>query len=224
MNSIVISIGGSVVLSEDLDKSFFKDFSSMIKDFSRFFKIFIVVGGGKIARHYISFGRSLNFDEKKLDEIGIDVTRINAKILAKILGLKQKNMPNTTDEALDIDASVVVMGGTIPGHSTDFVGAELAMKTNASKYIIATNVDGVYDKDPNKFDDAVQLKNINISDLIEEYGTDWKSAGKNIVIDGPALSIIDKANIKTFVLNGKKINEIRNVLNDKEFNGTVIKN
>ena len=44
-----------------------------------------------------------------------------------------------------------------------------------------------------------------------------------MVIDGPALEIINRASIPTFVLNGKKINELENALNNKSFNGTIIK-
>jgi uridylate kinase len=115
------------------------------------------------------------------------------------------------------------MGGTIPGHSTDKVGAELAEKVSASKFIIATNVDGVYDKDPNKYSDAKQIKEVSINQLINDYGTDWNSAGKNIVIDGPALKIIKRARIPTFVLNGKKLKELEKAINNKSFNGTIIK-
>jgi uridylate kinase len=116
------------------------------------------------------------------------------------------------------------MGGTNPGHSTDMVGAELAEKTNASKFIIATNVDGVYDKDPNIYKDAKQIKKISIKQLIAKYGTEWNTAGKNIVIDGPALGIIDRAKIPTFVLNGKKLDELEKAINNQPFKGTVIIN
>jgi uridylate kinase len=103
------------------------------------------------------------------------------------------------------------------------VGAELAEKTNALKFIIATNVDGVYDKDPNKYPDAIQIKEITIKNLIYEYGTDWRTAGGNVVIDGPALKIIEKAKIPTYVLNGKKLDELEKALNNEQFNGTIIK-
>jgi uridylate kinase len=103
------------------------------------------------------------------------------------------------------------------------VGAELAEKTNASKYIIATNVDGVYDKDPNKYTDAKQLKEISIDDLIRKYGTNWEAAGKNVVIDGPSLEIIKRAKIPTFVLNGKKLNQLEKAITNQQFNGTEIK-
>ena len=61
---------------------------------------------------------------------------------------------------------IIIIGGTKPGHSTDYVGAELASKINADKLIIATNVDGVFDKDPNKYKKAKQIREITIDKLI----------------------------------------------------------
>jgi len=223
MESIVISIGGSVVLSEDVDISYFKNLADLLKKLCKKFKIYIIVGGGKTARTYINLGRKLGFDEKVLDEIGISITRVNAKILATVLGVSTDDIPVSTDEAVDIAEPIVVMGGTTSGHSTDMVGAELSEKINACKFIIATNVDGVFDKDPNKYSDAKQLKEVSIEQLISEHGTDWGSAGKNVVIDGPALTIIDGAKVPTFVLNGKRLNQLEKAITDQNFDGTVIK-
>jgi uridylate kinase len=205
MEKIVVSLGGSVILSDEADVHFFKKLVDLLKRLSKKYKIYIVIGGGKTARNYIKLGRALNLDEGTLDEIGIDITRINAKLFTETLGTSNKKIPFTTDEAKDINKSIVVMGGTTPGHSTDMVGAELAKKTHAIRYIIATNVDGIYDKDPNKYPDAKQLREVSIKQLINEYGTDWNSAGANVVVDGPALGIIDKEKIPTFVVNGKRL-------------------
>ncbi len=222
MESIVISLGGSVILSEGADRSFFENLVEIIKKASDRYKIFIVVGGGKTARIYIKQGRELNLDEKTLDQIGIEATRLNAYFLSNIFELSNKNIPKDTNEAKNLDSTIVIMGGTTPGHSTDMVGAELAEKVNASKFIIATNVDGVYDKDPNKYSDAQKYDKIHIDNLIKEYGTSWSSAGKNTVIDGPALKLIKEAKIPTFVLNGKKISELKKVFNNNSFEGTKI--
>lgn len=223
MKSIVISMGGSVILSEDADVSFFKNFANLLKELSKEYKVYIVVGGGNTARTYIKLGRKLNFTEDKLDDMGIEITRVNAKLMANILKLSNDKIPHTTDEAKNIDQCIVVMGGTMPGHSTDMVGAELAEKTNAEKFIIATNVNGVYDKDPNKYNDAKQLKEVSISNLIDEHGTDWTAAGKNIVIDGPALEIISRAKIPTCVLNGKRLDQLKKAITNQTFDGTEIK-
>jgi len=222
MEKIVISLGGSVIISEEADVNFFKKLTSMFEKLCKRYKIYLVIGGGRTARTYIKLGRELKFDEKTLDEIGIDITRLNAKLLANVLEISNKKIPSTTSEAKKINKPIIVMGGTTPGHSTDMVGAELAEKVKANRYIIATNVDGVYDKDPNKYSDAKQLKNVSIQQLINEYGTGWDIAGKNVVIDGPALKIIKRAKLTTYVVNGKKLDQLEKAILDQSFNGTKI--
>jgi uridylate kinase len=222
MKTIVLSIGGSVVLSKEADSSFLKQLCNILKKQSNKVKLFIIIGGGSTARNYITLGRTLNFNEKLLDQIGIDITRINAKVFTHLFESSNKTIPKTTDDAINLKNNIIVMGGTTPGHSTDMVGAELAKKTNADLFMIATNVDGIYNKDPNKYNDATRYEKLHINTLIKNLGTSWESAGKNTVIDGPAIQIIKDASLKTIVLNGKQLNEIQNALEDKPFKGTEI--
>ena len=223
MRSIVISIGGSVLFSEKITEDFFKKLNQIIQKQSEKYKIYLVIGGGKKARQLIDQGRKKGLSEENLDEIGIKVTRENAEIIIKKLNNTNQKIPITINEAKKLENKIVIMGGTTPGHSTDMVGADLAAKTNAEKYIIATNVDGVYDKDPNKYIDAKKIKEITIEKLIADHGIEWDSAGKNVVIDGPALQVIKNNSIPTFVLNGKKLDELVKALNNQQFNGTKIK-
>jgi uridylate kinase len=205
MESIVISIGGSVLFSDEINEDFFIQLDQLLQKQITKYRIYLIIGGGKKARKLIYQGREQGLPEEKLDEIGIKVTRENAKKITMKIKNSNKIIPESTNQAKNLDEKIVIMGGTTPGHSTDMVGAELAEKTNALKFIIATNVDGVYDKDPNKYSNAIQIKEITIKNLIYEYGTDWRTAGRNVVIDGPALKIIEKAKIPTYVLNGKKL-------------------
>ncbi|MEE8565834.1 MAG: UMP kinase, partial [Candidatus Thermoplasmatota archaeon] len=70
MENIVISIGGSVILSKDIDVQYYKKFTKLIEKFSKDYKIYIIVGGGKPARKYIQLGRKLGLNEKTLDDFG----------------------------------------------------------------------------------------------------------------------------------------------------------
>jgi uridylate kinase len=222
MKTVVVSIGGSVVLSDEADVFFLKKLTSLFKRISKDYKLFVIVGGGKISRRYIQLGRELGFDEDTLDLIGIDVTRVNARIITNLLGDSNKEIPHTTNEAVALDFPIVVMGGTDPKHSTDLVGAELAEKTKAVRFVNATNVDGIYDKDPNKYKDAKQLKSVSIDELIERYGTTWGTAGKNIFMDEPALEVIKRARIPTVVVNGKRLNQLEKAMLGQPFDGTII--
>ncbi|HUS98976.1 MAG TPA: UMP kinase [Candidatus Thermoplasmatota archaeon] len=222
MQTVVVSIGGSVVLSNEADALFLTKLTSLFKKISHEYKLFVIVGGGNIARRYIQLGRELGFDEDTLDLIGIDVTRVNARIITNLLGVSNKEIPHTTNEAMKLDFPIVVMGGTDPKHSTDTVGAELAEKTHAIHFVNATNVDGIYDKDPNKYKDAKQLKEISIDHLIRQYGTKWGAAGKNIFMDEPALAIIKRAKVTTSIVNGKRLDQLEKALIGQPFDGTKI--
>jgi len=222
MKTVVVSIGGSVILSDEADVIFLKKLATLFKKISNEYKLYIIVGGGNIARRYIQLGRELDFDEDTLDLIGIDITRVNARIITNILGISNKEIPHITNEAMKLNFQIVVMGGTDPKHSTDLVGAQLAEKTHAVRFVNATNVDGIYDKDPNKYHDAKQLKEVTIDSLIARYGTTWGTAGKNIFMDEPALEIIKRAKITTYIVNGKRLDQLENALLGQSFDGTKI--
>jgi uridylate kinase len=222
MSTIVVSIGGSVVLSDEDNADFLRQLTALLKRISTQSMLYVIVGGGKVARRYIELGRTLGFDEDTLDLIGIDVTRVNARIITNLLAVSNKEIPHTTHEALALKLPIVVMGGTDPKHSTDLVSAELAEKTHAVRFVNATNVDGIYDKDPKKFKDAKKLREVSIDQLIQQYGTTWGAAGKNIFMDEPALAIIKRAKIPTVVVNGKRLDQLEKAMRGQPFDGTTI--
>jgi len=222
MKTVVVSIGGSVLLSKEADPPFLKQLSALFHSLASEYKLYIVVGGGRIAREYIQLGRSLGFDEHTLDTLGIQITRVNALLLAHLLPDANTKIPETTEQAKTQSSPIVVMGGTTPGHSTDMVAADLAEKTKALRFVNATNVDGIFDKDPNKYADATPYKEIAVDELIQSYGTTWKTAGKNIVIDPPALAIIKRIRLPTSVVNGKRLDQLEKAIRGIPFEGTII--
>ena len=214
---IVISLGGSVLCPDDPE--FIGKIADLLKEASKTATLYIIIGGGKIARIYIAAARSFTKDSKKLDEIGILATKINALLLVNALNLPFR-LPSTIDEAARYQP-LMVMGGTTPGHSTDTVGAELAVRINADKFIIASNVNGVYTADPKIDKNAKKYDSIPIDDLIELCGKKWQP-GKNIIVDSEACKVIKKGKIKTVVINGKDLNSLRNAIFNKGFDGTII--
>jgi len=222
MKPIVISLGGSILFSNETTTEYLNQVVKKITEISKHNRVYLIIGGGRIAREYIQIGRKMGLPEHSLDELGIQVTRVNALLLAYMFNIPTPLIPPTTEDAAQQQSNLVIMGGTTPGHSTDMVGAEIAEKTHAIRFIIATDVNGIYDKDPKKHNDAQQFSKIHISDLIKTYGTDWESAGKNMVIDGPALLIIQKAKIPTVVVNGLDLHQLENALSGKPCDGTTI--
>ncbi|MEM4071502.1 MAG: UMP kinase, partial [Thermoplasmata archaeon] len=120
IETIVISLGGSVVVPDSVDTDYIEQFTALLRTYKNK-RFYIVVGGGKTARVYIKAARSRGENEYMLDKIGIFATRLNASVLLTYLrDLAYPNIPATVDEAAEnVDNySVIVMGGTEPGHTT----------------------------------------------------------------------------------------------------------
>jgi len=211
---IVISLGGSLLYP--LDEEYIKKFVEFIRKHKHDF--YIVTGGGKIAREYIKMARKFGGKENYLDEIGIAVTRLNAMLLNTFF---MKKIPHTIEEAAKMEPPVI-MGGTTPGHSTDAVAAMLAAAMKADMLIIATDVDGIYDKDPKKYGDAKMIEKMPAAELRRLAGEGWKIAGQNVIVDAIAAKIIEEEKLRTIVLNGKKLEELENAIYGKPFRGTEI--
>ncbi|MEW5759849.1 MAG: UMP kinase [Candidatus Thermoplasmatota archaeon] len=219
---IVISLGGSLIKLNKLD--YINSLSSLLKELSEKFKLYIVVGGGGLAREYIDSCRKLGGNEYLLDKVGILATRMNANILIASLGdyATQNVFESIEDAIYSLEKKIFVMGGTIPGHTTDAVAVMLGEKVNADKIIIMTNVDGVYDKDPNKNKDAKLLKKISGAQLMEIVSSTSSTAGSKTVVDPLAARLISRAKIPLFVLNGSELENLKKAIEGKEFKGTVV--
>ncbi|HII09040.1 MAG TPA: UMP kinase [Methanosphaera sp.] len=221
---IVITIGGSILLKE-YDNKKFEAYAKIIKDINKEHEVFIVVGGGRPARDYISVVRDMGESESICDEIGIQVTRINARLLQ--LALKDCSypaIPENFQQALEYSATgkIVIMGGTEPAHSTDAVGSILAEYVGADLVINATSVDGLYDKDPNKFDDAIMFSEVTTAKLLEIVSGNETKAGTYEFIDKTAIEIIKRSGIKTVIVNGNNPENVKTAISEPI--GTLITN
>ena len=194
---IVVAIGGSILLKE-YDSKKFKKYSEILKKLTEKHKLFVVVGGGKPARDYINIVRDLGAGEAQCDNIGIEITRINAKLLLSSLGsAAYQKVPHNFQETLEFSTSgkIIVMGGTEPAHSTDAVSAILAEYINADKLINLTSVDGMYTKDPNKYDDAELISEITATELLEFLSGKDIKAGTYEFFDTTTVQKIGRAHV-----------------------------
>lgn len=221
---IVVAIGGSILL-KDYDSTRFKQYSEILKELTTKHDLFIVVGGGKPARDYISVVRDLGAGEAQCDDIGIEVTRINAKLLLSALGdAAYQRVPHNFQEALEFSASgkIIVMGGTEPAHSTDAVSAILAEYVHADKLINLTSVDGMYTKDPNKYDDAELVSEITATDLLEFLNGKDMKAGTYEFFDTTAVQMIKRSNLETIIANGYEPKNLIKAINGENIGTRVI--
>ena len=191
-------------------------------------RIALVVGGGLPAREGIELARHATSDLDLLDTIGIAATRLNATILQQLLldiGCDvAPEIPTTTQEAASLldKYHIVLMGGTVPGHTTDAVAITLARDSSASHVVIATNVSHVYSKDPRDDPDAEAFTNMSFAQLVEITGVERAEPGVSAVIDPIAVGLAQSMAMRIAVLDGRELSRLEAAIEGKEFEGTII--
>ncbi len=217
----VISLGGSIVCGEKIDVDYINSFRKFLEEWGRKERIFLVVGGGKTAREYISAASALGADQYTLDRIGIEVTRLNASLF--IGDYSYPKVAETVEEAVLASSSypVVLMGGTEPGHTTDGVSLLLAERLGEKMVVNMTSVGGIYDKDPRENEDARIIPRMSYAEAEEMFFQREMDAGLNLPFDLIALKIAQRSKIRICVI-GKSIEELRRVLENGECPGTLI--
>jgi len=198
---IVIKLSGQVFGMERTKE--LKDYAAFFVKQSKICQPVIVAGGGKIARYFINHARSSGADESTLDELGIEISRLNAKLL--IYALKDNAYPhpptNLTEVKQAVDSGlIVVTGGLHPGQSTICTAVLIDEKINAAEFLNATDVDGIYDSDPNKNKKAKQFKRIELKDLRSLLVHEDSMAGGYDLMDIVALKVIERSKIKTKII------------------------
>ncbi len=204
-----------------------REYAGVFREVAREETLFVVTGGGGLAREYISVARSLGAAEAFCDLIGIEVTRLNARLLISALGESAYPFPPASyQEALELagdrGGKIVVMGGILPGQTTDTVAAVLAELARARLLVNASSVDGVYNKDPRQWEDAVRLERITPAEMVELALKQGMGAGVNIPFDMLAAQIIERSNIPTRVIDGRQPQNILAAILENT-GGTLIK-
>ncbi len=222
---IVISLGGSIIVPRDGDVSLIEGIAALLLRYVDRYKFYLVVGGGRTAREYIGHGRQLGADESFLDELGIASSRINAMLMISALGeFAAPEVPRDFDRALELSKcfDMVVMGGTHPGHTTDAVAAMLCERCRGVRFINATTVDGIYDRDPAKHPGAKRLSRVDTSTLLGMMVGTSACAGPNVVIDPTAVRIMARSGIGGFVVDGRDLAELEKAIKGEPVEGTII--
>ncbi|MFB6296177.1 MAG: UMP kinase [Halobacteriales archaeon] len=222
---VVVSIGGSV-LAPDLDAARVEAYAAAIEELVEAgHELGVVAGGGGVAREYIETARGLGADEIALDDLGIAVTRLNARLLIAALGEAAIPSPAESLEEAEVAlrrGEVAVMGGTEPGHTTDAVGTALAESVGADLVVFATSVSGVFDADPGADADAEQFEELSADELIDVVGSIELEAGSNAPVDLLAAKLIGRSGLRGIVLDGTDPDAVRRAIETGEHDGTEI--
>lgn len=186
----------------------------------------LVVGGGNFWR-----GRSSgDIDRTRADHIGMLATVMNSLALADALehlkvpvrvqtaiAMQQIAEPYIRNRAVrHLEKGRVVIFGCGTGNpffTTDTAAALRALEIDADIMFKATNVDGVYDKDPNKFEDAKKYDTLSFDEILSH---DLR------VMDGTAASLCRDNSIPILVFNLDDPQNIVKAIKGENV-GTVVK-
>ncbi|MCK5474778.1 MAG: UMP kinase [Candidatus Aenigmarchaeota archaeon] len=221
---IVISLGGSLVTKEPVVKNMAL-YAEAIKKIGTENRIIVVVGGGAAARKAIEIARKKGANEFEQDIKAIEVTQKNAHDFANALGDSAEGQVNKnyTDivSLYNSTKKIVVCGGTTPGQSTDGAAANLAKLIRADMMINATNIDGVYDKNPQEFKDAKKISMLDYDALMNILEKNEQSPGKYGLCDVGAVEILKTQKIPLIIIDGTDPLEIVRAVEEKH-NGSVV--
>ena len=221
---IVFSIGGSILAPDRVDEDYAGKLSNLLIQLSQGNQVVAVVGGGRPARRAIEKARDKGASWAECDHAGILATRENAKaLIQKLEGKSNRRIPESIHEAAEsYKGGILVMGGTEPGHSTDAVAALLAEWLKADLLVNASNVDAVYDKNPKEHSDAKPYKEIPIKELMGILWNCSMEAGKYPLLDLTSARIIERSRIRTIILDGRDLKNLRNAIEGRPYKGTTV--
>ena len=221
---IIFRIGGSVVASP-INTELISKYVKILKSIKQQgHEIVIVVGGGSLAREFIGIAKSLELKMQAQDEIAISVSRLFAQLfLKKFDELASSKVAITLDDAAECleKGKVVVMGGLKPGITTDTVAALVAERVGADLLVKGTDQDGIYDKDPRKFPDAVKLDHLSFDDLQNVLSETVHKAGIHQIIDPEAVKVLKSKRVRLIVVNGFKPENIVAAVKGEKVGTTV---
>lgn len=221
---IVMRIGGSVVASP-VNLELIRKYVDLLRTLrKKNHAVAVVVGGGALAREFIRVAKDLGLNQTAQDEVAISVSRLYAQLFLKMLGeLGCVAVPVTIEAAGDSlrNGKIAVMGGLKPGMTTDTVAALIACNVKAELYVKATDQEGVYNKDPRKYRNAVKLDHLSFKDLENVLTEDKHKAGIHQILDPESVKLLKKSKTRVVVVNGSDSENVSLAVEGKSV-GTII--
>lgn len=221
----VISLGGSLIVpSENIDWKFLKKFRSLIlNQTKKGGKFYLVAGGGATCRKYNEAAKKIvKIAPEDLDWLGIHSSRLNAHLLRTIFrNVAHPEIIKNPTFKMPTNKKIVIGGGWKPGWSTDYVATMIAQEYEVKTIINLSNIDYAYDRDPKKYKDAKKIEKINWKNFRKIVGNKWVP-GLSTPFDPIASKKGEQLGLKVIIMNGKKLNNLENYLENKKFKGTTI--
>lgn len=222
---VVVSVGGSLIVPDQIDIDFLKRFKALILGkVQKGFTFSVIAGGGSTARHYQDAANKVTpLSKQDTDWIGIHSTRLNAQLLRNIfVGYAHQHViKNPTIDIDTDDEPITIAAGWHPGNSTDYCAVLMAKNIGAQRLVNLSNIDYVYDSDPKKNKNAKKIEKISWTEFRKIIPDHW-DPGLSSPFDPVAAKEAESLGLEVAIINGAKLEEFSNYLDNKPFVGTVI--
>lgn len=230
---VLLKLSGEALLGDrsyGIDPKRISQYAKEIKSVTELgLEVAVVIGGGNIFRGVSAASNGI--DRVQADYMGMLATVINGMALQS--ALEEENVQTRLQTAIKIEAvaepyikrkavrhlekkRVVIFGGGTgnPFFTTDSAAVLRAIEINADVILKGTRVDGVYDSDPEKNENAVQYDTISFKNVIK----------KNLkIMDSTAFTLSQENNLPIKVFNMNKTSNLLKLINGEKI-GTSIKN
>ena len=234
-NRILIKFSGEALAGDNgfgIDTQILKFLADEIKEVKNAgYEIALVIGGGNFIRG-VSAAKDGIIKRTSGDYMGMLATVINAVAMQE--ALERDNVPVRVQSAIKMEEIaenfivrrairhlekgrvVIFAAGTgNPFFTTDTAGVLRASEIGAGMIIKATKVDGIYDKDPNKYPDAKLLKEISYEEALKEHIK---------VMDDTAIALAKENKLPIVVCNMFKRGNLLKILqNDPDAKYSIVK-
>ena len=223
----IISVGGSIIIPKTgFDVEFLKKFRALIlTQLKKGERLILVIGGGATCRQYQAAASGVvPLTNTDLDWLGIYTTQFNAQFVKFLFkGFAHNELVLNPTKKVKTNKKLIIAAGWKPGCSTDNDAVLLAKTYGVKEVFNLSNIEYVYDKDPNKFSDAKKLEKINWASFRKEVvGNSW-IAGKNAPFDPTASRAAQKLKLTVKILQGTNLAEVEKAICGEVFVGTTIR-
>lgn len=211
-------------MPDEIDTGFLKSFKKVINSEVKKSKKFVLItGGGRTSRRYSDAAKRLgDLNPDDLDWLGIHSTRLNGHLLRTIFRRSAHPRIITNPKRSEFaNEPIVIAAGFRPGWSTDYVAVLLAHKYQTQIVLNLSNIDFVYDSNPQTHPNAKPIREISWKNFRKIVGDKW-DPGLNLPFDPVASKLAEKLKLKVIVLNGRNIRNLDNYFQGKLFKGTII--
>ncbi len=240
---IIVKLGGSIITDKTQYKAFrSKETENIIKELIKIKDNFIIVHGGGsfghiMARKYNLPGKLNKNSLEGYTMVHNDMVELNIKISNLLLqyGINNIGIPpssiiynnkknyNIFKKYFSVNIMPVSYGDVylknenyLGIYSGDNIVYDLSKIFKPEKVIFFSDVDGIYDKNPKKYNDAKLLKTVN-----KDFKSDNNDVTGGIMGKYMTMKKISNLGIQTYLINGFYPQRL-NLIDNNEFIGTVV--